>query len=101
MGFTMSYYARNTGGAWLADWLAVGLAGRELMARIANAITNYAREWKHEEYAKKIVIYQHAVNEYTIKIMELCLISVQKRLDKFMSRHFDQKCTTVVMFFFR
>jgi hypothetical protein len=41
-------YARITGGAWLADWLAawlaVGLAGQELMSRIANAMTNYARE---------------------------------------------------------
>ena len=44
MSFTMRYYARITGGACLADWLAIGLAGQELMSRIANAMTNYARE---------------------------------------------------------
>jgi hypothetical protein len=46
------------------------------------------------------MIYQHAVNEYTIQIKELCLVLVQKRLDKFRSRHFDQKYTTGVMVFF-
>jgi hypothetical protein len=29
----MRNYARNTGGACLADWLAVGLAGQELIAK--------------------------------------------------------------------
>ena len=46
------------------------------------------------------MIYQHAVNEYTIKIKDFCLISIQKRLDKFMSTHFDQKYTTGIMVFF-
>ena len=46
------------------------------------------------------MIYQHAVNEYAIKIKDFDSILIQKRLDKFMSRHFDQKYTTGIMVFF-
>ena len=46
-----------------------------------------------------MTIYQHAVNEYAIKIKDSDQILIQKKLDKFMSRHFDQKYTTGIMFF--
>ena len=82
-------------------WLAVGLAGQELMSRIANAMTNYARELNQEKYKKKIMIYQHALNEYAIKTKEFHQESVQKNLGIFRSRHLDQKYTTGVMVFFR
>jgi hypothetical protein len=87
---------------WLAGWLVNAhiFTNTKSMARIGSAITNYAPEYKYQKYAKKIMIYQHAVNENTIKIKDFCLILVQKRLDKFRSRHFDQEYTTGVMVFF-